>query len=109
MPSAIEVAGDVAAAGGALAGLILVYLGAVSASFDRFDKVQQQFVVGAHRRRAWFGFAGLAFCLVSVALALLGKWLAAPCLATAALMILTLALVWVLIAAALTVLGIRWP
>ena len=107
MAASLEVAGDVAAAGGALAGLILVYLGAVSASFASFDTAQQKAVRSRHQFRAWFGFAGLVLCLASVALALVAKWLAIPCMAVAAVVVLIIALAWVIGAGLMTVLEIR--
>jgi hypothetical protein len=103
MDRALEVAGDVAAAGAALAGLILVYLGAVVASYASFDATAQKTVRARHQGRAWFAFAGLTLCLLSVSLALFAKWLAIGCMAVAALIILALALAWVLATAVLTI------
>ena len=107
MGRAIEVAGDVAAAGSALAGLILVYLGTVLASYASFDARAQPVVRARHRTRAWFAFGGLAICLLSVGLALFAKWLDVNCMAISALLILALGLAWVLATAVLTILEIR--
>ena len=68
-----EVGGDVVAAAAALAGFILVYLGAVATSFATFDAVQQSSVRAAFRRRAWFSFAGISLALATVFFAILGK------------------------------------
>ena len=38
MPSALGVTSDIVAASAALAGLILVFLGAISASYDSYEK-----------------------------------------------------------------------
>ena len=107
MSASLEVAGDVAGAGGALAGLILVYLAAVSASFTSYEKKERPSVLRAHRFKAWFGFIGLAFCLLAVALGLLGKWLSIPCVAVAAILVLLLALLLVIATALQTVLEIK--
>ncbi len=103
MAAAIEVAGDVAAAGSALAGLILVYMGAVAASFDSFEPQERKTVGPRHRGRAWFAFVGLILCLGSVGLALFAKWLAIECMAASALFILAIALAWVVGTALMTV------
>jgi len=104
---AIEVSGDIAAAAGALAGLILVYLGTVIASFSSFEPTERRTVKARHLGRAWFAFVGLILCLVAVALALLAKWLGIGCMSVGALFILLLALVWVAATAAMTVREIR--
>jgi hypothetical protein len=104
---ALSVAGDVAAASVALAGLILVYLGSVSAAFDSYQKSEQVAVRGRYRRRAWFAFLGFVLALLSSALAIVGKWLGINCAALAAIIILLLALMWVLVAAALIAMDIK--
>lgn len=103
----IEVAADVVAAGSALAGLILVYLGSVSASFASFDAAARRSVLPTHQRRVWFSFVGIVFCLWSVGLAIFGKWLDIPCMIVAAIVLLSAGLVWVLAVALLAVLEIK--
>lgn len=106
MATSLEVAGDVAAAGGALAGLILVYLGSVSASYVTLPKEARKFALERHRRRAWFAFAGLMFCLVALGLAVVGKRANLPYLADASIVLLALGLISVAVAGMLTVLEI---
>lgn len=103
---AIEVSGDVAAAGGVLAGLILVYIGSVVASYAGYPDDPTGAIRTSHRRRAWFAFGGLSFSLVALWLALISKRLEIPCLGDVALVVLTLALVWVVVTAVLSILEI---
>jgi len=64
MTSAIDIAGDVASSSSAMAGLILVFIGATATSFDGYQKAQQGAVRGRyvkHRhsfRRTIFGCVG---------------------------------------------------
>jgi uncharacterized membrane protein len=69
-----EMGSDIVAATSALAGFILVYLGAVATSFSTFDAEQQTSVRAAFVRRAWFAFGGIILALLSICLAILGKW-----------------------------------
>ncbi len=107
MSSAIAIAGDIAAAGGALAGLILVYLGSVTASFASFQPAERRAVLAAHQRRVWLAFVGFVLFLIAVALALFAKWLAIPCMAVTALMILSVGMIGLIAAAVLTVMEIK--
>ena len=94
-------------AGTALAGLILVYLGSIAASYASFDKTQQGSVRNSHQRRSWLAFTGLAFALVSAALAIIGKWIGSECSATVAVLLLFIAFLWGIISALMTVLEVR--
>jgi hypothetical protein len=102
MAASLEVAGDVAAAGGALAGLVLVFLGAVSTDFSSIPAENRHFVVASYRRRAWFAFVGLSLCLAAVSVALIAKRFALPWAGDVALALLAIALIWILIAGAMT-------
>jgi len=104
---ALGVAGDVATAAVALAGLILVFLGTLSTSFDSYQKTEQNAVRGKYQRRAWFSFVGFVLALLSAGLAISGKWLAIQCAALAGVVILFLSLLWVLVAALLLVMEIK--
>jgi predicted benzoate:H+ symporter BenE len=75
MPSAVDVAGDILTATTALAGLILVFLGATAASFEAFEKREQASVRSRFQARAWQAFYGFVLALVAATLAILGKWL----------------------------------
>ena len=70
---ALRVAGDVATAAVALAGLILVFIGTISTSFDSYQKTEQNAVRARYQRRAWFSFVGFVLAIISAALAILGK------------------------------------
>jgi hypothetical protein len=107
MPSAVGLSGDIIAGGLALAGLILVFLGAISTSFAGYQKAEQSAVRTRYQLRAWFAFAGLCLALLAAGLALLAKWAASDCAAVVALTFLVLSIVWVGVAAFLSVREIR--
>lgn len=107
MPSAVEIAGDISAAGAALAGLILVFIGAASTSFDSYDKQAQHAVRLRFQTRAWIAFVGFVFALLSVPAALIAKWLAVSCLSLAALVMLIASFAFALLAAGLAVRDIK--
>ena len=98
---------DVVAAGAALAGFILIYLGAVSTSFSTFDSVQQDAVRGMFAKRAWFAFAGIVLSLLTVALALLAKWTASDMESSVAVYLLFVTLLWSAIIALIAVLDVK--
>lgn len=104
---ALGVAGDVATASIALAGLVLVFLGTISTSFDSYQKAEQNVVRGRYQRRAWFAFVGFALALISGALAIAGKWFGVQCAALAGTVILFVALAWVLVASLFVVMDIK--
>ena len=107
MASSLSIAGEVSGAAAALAGLILVFLGSISTSFDSYQKAEQSAVRGRYQKRAWFAFIGFVFALLSSALALVGKWGNYECLGLVAIVLLMVALVWVLLAALFAVLEIK--
>lgn len=102
----VETSGDLASAATALAGLLLVFLGAVSAAFASYEKTQQRAVLGKYRTRAFLAFAGFILSLVAAGLAIAAKLLASKCLVIAAVCVLALAIVPVVVAAVLTVMEI---
>lgn len=107
MPSALAVSGEVAGAGAALAGLILVFLGAIANSFDSYERTAQTAVRGKYQRRAWFAFVGFVLCLLAVGFAIAAEWLSLPCAALVSVALLVLSLVWVLFIALAAVLEIK--
>lgn len=107
MPSALTIAGEVAGSATALAGLILVFIGAVSASFHSYGKVAQAAIRGRYQRRVWFAFAGFSLALVSALLALAAKWLTNEFAALGALVLLFISFIWVLFAALSAVREVR--
>ena len=102
MTGALEVAGDIAAASTALAGLLLVFLGAVANSFDSFDPVSQPAVLGKYQRRGWLVFTGFVMSLIAASASLTGKWVSSPTLVIISAAALGLSLLVILVAALLT-------
>lgn len=98
---------EVVASATALAGLILVFLGAIGTAFDSYQKQEQNAVRTRYQRRAWFAFVGFALALLSTCLGLVAKWLGNECAALAALVLLGVSLIWVLFAALSAVREIR--
>lgn len=94
MISAIELASDVVTGGTALGGLLLVYVGGVTASYASFEKTQQSAVRARHQSKAWLSVIGLIFALLAAALAVLGKWFGNECIASVSVVLLLLALLW---------------
>src|SRR5262245_40084696 len=68
-----EVTGDLAAAGTALAGLILVYLGAVAVRYESLDATSRTERRGYYRRHARLAFVGIVSALTTVLFALIAK------------------------------------
>jgi hypothetical protein len=97
----LSLTGDVIAGGAALAGLILVYLGSVSAGYASYDKQDRGPVRGSYQHRAWFAVVGITLAIAASGMALLGKWLSHICLAGSGVVFLALALVWVVATAVL--------
>lgn len=102
-----HIAGDVASAASAVAGLTLVFIGAIASSFDSYQKTEQAKIRSRYQRRAWFVFAGFALTLLATSLALISKLLSLPCATIAALVILFVALIFVLFAGFFAVREIR--
>jgi hypothetical protein len=69
----VSVASDIAAAGTALAGLILVYLGAVAVRFETMDPTDQASAGDIYRRHARRAFRGLVIALIAAIAALTAK------------------------------------
>lgn len=103
----ISVAGEVASAATALAGLILVYLGSISASYGSYDHTQKGAVRVSHQRRAWLAFVGFIISLLAAIFAVLSKWLPCETLADVAVITLFLAFISAAISALVTVMEIN--
>ena len=104
---ATELAGDIGAAATALGGLLLVFIGAVTAGFDSYPKEDQASVLGKYRRRGWLALGGFLLALASAVLAFAGKWTTSACFVIAAVVCLGLSLLLVSIAAVMSVLDIK--
>lgn len=107
MPGAIEVGGDVSAAAVALAGLLLVFLGSISTTFDSYARQEQGAVRGRYQRRAWLAFAGFFFAILATAFGISGKLFHQECAAVAGIACLAIALVVSLLAALFSAMEIR--
>ena len=64
--------GQIFAGGTALAGLVLVFLGSVLASYDSFEPTARRAIKSKYQWRAWLAFAGFAFSLIAAACGLIG-------------------------------------
>ena len=69
----VSAAGDIADAGTALAGLILVYLGAAAVRYETLDLKDQCAAREVYRRHARRAFRGILFALVAAIAALTAK------------------------------------
>jgi hypothetical protein len=107
VPSALEITGDLASAATALAGLVLVFMGSAAASFDAYQRQEQQAVRARFQTKAWIAFVGFILAVASAIVALWAKWLAIQCLALLAFGLLLIAFIFVLFAALSTARGIR--
>jgi uncharacterized membrane protein YhaH (DUF805 family) len=107
MPGAIEVGGDVSAAAVALAGLLLVFLGSISTTYDSYAKQEQGAVRGRYQRRAWLAFGGFAFAILATAFGIAGKVFHQECSAIAGIGCLAVALAVSLLAALFSAMEIR--
>jgi len=98
---ALSLTGDVIAAGTALAGLVLVYLGSVSAGYASYERDQQRTVRAVYQRKAWFAVGGILLSILASGIAVLAKWSANDWIAGVSIIILAFALAWAAIAAVL--------
>jgi len=71
----VSVASDIAEAGTALAGLILVYLGAVSVRYETLDSKAQSSARVVYRSHAGRAFRGIVIALGAAVAALIAKLL----------------------------------
>lgn len=99
MPSALPIMAEVAGSATALAGLVLVFLGALATAYDSYQPQEKNSVKARYQKRVWFAFAGFVLALLSACFALFAKWFSNDCSAIAAVVLMVLALIFVLIAA----------
>ena len=88
----VSVSSDIAAAASALAGLILVYLGAVAVRYETLDPKHQSSARDVYRRHARRAFRGIVIALVAAIAALTAKALKSEPYATVIAAIAVLAL-----------------
>lgn len=107
MNKAHEIAGDILAAATALAGLLLVFMGAVSTAYDSYEAQQKSAVLSQFRWRAWLAFAGFILSLLAAIFALAAKWFDCSALANVSACLLLAGFLIVVVAALRAVLDIR--
>jgi len=100
----IELSGDVVAGASALAGLFLVYVGNVGLAFEGYDRTAKTTVRPGFQKRAWLGVTGILLAMLSVGLALAGKWAGNNLAVAAAVALLFVAL---LVGLAIAVVAVR--
>jgi predicted lipid-binding transport protein (Tim44 family) len=94
MATPVEIASDVIAGGSALAGLVLVYIGGVAASYASFPPANQPDVRCQYLVKIWFAFVGALLAIISVGLAIVAKWYGIEQLASISIVILLITLAW---------------
>jgi hypothetical protein len=97
----LSLGGDIIAAGTALAGLILIYLGTVVTEYGTYGTEASSSVRWKYLPRAWFALLGMIFSIAASGMAILGKWLGSSCVVGGAAILLSLALLWSVIIAIL--------
>lgn len=101
--SALGMADALAGAATATAGLVLVFLGAISTSLDSYEAKEKRAAFKRFRGRSLLSFAGLILAISSAVLALIAKWGSQSPLAVASFVCLAAALACVVIIAYLSV------
>lgn len=90
----LAVSGEVATAGTALAGLIIIYIGALATAFEaRNPGGERNAVRLKFLARAWLAFVGFMFAASSALLSVVGKWITSPCASNVSVWLLLLAFV----------------
>jgi hypothetical protein len=107
MNPAHEIAGDILAAATALAGLLLVFMGAVSTAYSSYETQQQAAVLAQFRRRAWLAFTGFILSVLAAVCALGAKWFDSAGLASISACLLLAGFLTVVVAALRAVLDVN--
>jgi putative flippase GtrA len=103
----VSVAGDVASAGAALAGLVLVFLGHTAGTFENYNPKDRPKVKDRFQKRGLLAFTGFLASLLACLLALIGKWQSHDATILAAIAFLIAAFVIVIFVALHTLMGLR--
>ena len=95
---------EILIAGNTVAGLSLVFLGAIANSYRGYSADEQASVRDQYQRRAWLAFAGFALALLAAVCALLQDWIRCEWtwLETIARLFLSSSLIAVFLAALIT-------
>ena len=107
MASATEIGGDVVAAGSAIAGLMLVYMGGLTAGYSSYAPQSKAAVRASFQRRMWLAFAGVILNVAALPFGLAAKALDDHQALTMGLVLLGLGAVWLIAVAVLTALEIK--
>ena len=103
----IEVGGDIAAAAAALAGLLLVFLGAMAVAYEGYQPQERNTIRGRYQRRAWLAFVEFVFAIVAAATGIAAKAFHQECAAIIGMTCLVVALIASLLVALFSVLEIH--
>ena len=95
MPNFYSISGEVAGASASLAGLILVFLGAIFVGFDSYDTTAKPHIVDQYRGRARSALTGFLLSLGALLCALGGKLFMNQFWSGAAVMLLFIAVLWI--------------
>jgi len=90
----LELASDVIAGSTAFAGLIIVYVGAVSAAYGSYTTESQDAVRGQFKKKATFASAGICVAALAASMAILGKWASCNGAVAISVVLLVLTLLW---------------
>jgi hypothetical protein len=93
----LETAGDIAAASTALSGLLLVYMGMVTTSFEAYVATDRDFVLQKFKARMRIALAGMYCALLAASGSLLAKWFSIEWLAWIALVAILVSLILILV------------
>jgi len=107
MSGVVEVGGDIYAAATALAGLLLVFLGAIAVAFEGYQPQERNPIRGRYQRRAWLAFVGFIFAILAATTGIAGKAFHQECVAMIGMVCLAVALLISLLVALFSALEIR--
>lgn len=102
-----ELANDISGIGGALSGLLLVFLGGVVAAYESYSTTEQDTVRSRFQKRGWFAFAAFAMALTATFLSFAYNYWPCDQIVHVAAIMLVLSFAAVFIAALIEVLGIK--
>lgn len=107
MQQILDLMDDIVTASTALAGLILVFMGAIVTAYEAYSSVEQQHVKARYWRRACFSLVGLILALATCVLSLVAKGLNAAPIALITLVLFACTLISVLFTSCFYVREIR--
>lgn len=93
--------------GNAIAGLTLVFLGAIVNSYHSYRPEEQSTVRNRFRARVWLAFSGFSFALLSALFALIENWITNECVIIASITFLSISLLLLFVTALITALSVK--